>query len=117
MADEQLSNGELGRQIGALQHLISTRFAELNSRLDKVVSQDVYTIQTNHVDQRLAELQAGIQHVKDARDKLEDNFEHYQINERDRREAERQRRLYQAVIPILIALLAAVVAIWGAVGT
>ncbi|MPY47175.1 hypothetical protein [Streptomyces acidicola] len=117
MADEQLSNGELGRQIGALQQLISTRFAELNSRLDKVVSLDVYTIQSTHVDQRLAQLQADLQSCREATGKLEDDLEQYQLSERDRREAERQRRLYQAVIPILIALLAAVISVWAAVAT
>ncbi|MEU5908902.1 MULTISPECIES: hypothetical protein [Actinomycetes] len=115
MADEQLSNGELGRQIGALQLLISTRFAELNSRLDKVVSLDVYTIQTTHVDQRLAQLQADIQQVRTERDQLEDHFEQYQLAERDRREQERQKRLYQAVIPVLLALLSAAIAVWAVV--
>jgi len=114
---EELSNGELGRQIESLQRLISTRFAELNSRLDKVVSQDVYAIQSGHVEQRLAQLGTDIQQCKDAADKLEDDFERYQISERDRREADRQRRLYQAVVPILLALLAAVIAVWTAVGT
>ena len=114
MADE-LSNGELGRQIGALQQLISTRFAELNSRLDKVVSLDVYTIQSTHVDQRLAQLQSDIQQCRDSGDQLEHEFEQYQIRERDRREAERQRRLYQAVIPVLLALLSAAIAVWAVV--
>lgn len=114
---EELSNGELGRQIESLQSLITIRFAELNSRLDKVVSQDVYAIQSNHYDQRLAQLQADLQKVTDERDQLEDSFEQYQITERDRREADRQRRLYQAVIPILIALLGTAIALWTAVST
>jgi len=114
---EELSNGELGRQIESLQSLISTRFAELNSRLDKVVSQDVYAIQSTHYDQRLAQLQADVQKVTDERDKLEDAFEQYRITERDRREADRQRRLYQAVVPALLALMAAGIAVWTAVST
>lgn len=114
---EELSNGELGRQIESLQALISIRFAELNSRLDKVVSQDVYTLQSNHYDQRLAQLQADVQKVTDERDQLENAFDQYQITERDRRETDRQRRLYQAVIPVLIALLAAGIAVWTAVST
>ncbi|WP_228920470.1 hypothetical protein [Streptomyces sp. DH20] len=114
MADEP-SNGELGRQIGALQALLDTRFGELNSRLDKVVSLDVYTIQTTHVEQRLAHLQADVQQVRTERNQLEDAFEQYQLAERDRREQERQKRLYQAVIPVLLALMSAVIAVWAVV--
>jgi uncharacterized small protein (DUF1192 family) len=112
---EELSNGELGRQIGALQQLISTRFSELNSRLDKVVSLDVYTIQTTHVEQRLAHLQTEIQRCSDANGKLEDDFEAYQRDESKRRDEERQKRLYQAVIPILVCLVSAVIAIWAVI--
>lgn len=115
MADEP-SNGELGRQIGALQSLLDARFGELNSRLDKVVSLDVYTIQTTHVEQRLALLQADLQQVRTERNQLEDAFEQYQLAERDRREQERQKRLYQAVIPVLLALMSAAVAVWAVVG-
>jgi hypothetical protein len=115
MADEP-SNGELGRQIGSLQSLLDARFGELNSRLDKVVSLDVYTIQTTHVEQRLAHLQADLQQVRTERDQLEDAFEQYQLTERDRREQERQKRLYQAVIPVLLALMSAAVAVWAVVG-
>lgn len=114
MPDEP-SNGELGRQIGALQALLDTRFGELNSRLDKMVSLDVYTIQTTHVDQRLAQLQADIQQVRTARDQLEDDFERYQLAERDRREQDRQKRLYQAVIPVLLALLSSAIAVWAVI--
>ncbi|MBZ6258879.1 hypothetical protein KVH22_25520 [Streptomyces olivaceus] len=109
------SNGELGRQIGALQALLEARLGELHSRLDKVVSLDVYTIQTTHVEQRLAQLQADLQQVRSERDSLEDAFEQYQLAERDRREAERQKRLYQAVIPVLLGLLSAAVAVWAVV--
>ncbi|MFF9269062.1 hypothetical protein [Streptomyces rochei] len=114
MADEP-SNGELGRQIGALQALLEARLGELHSRLDKVVSLDVYTIQNTYFEQRLAQLQADVQQVRSDRDSLEDAFEQYQLTERDRREAERQRRLYQAVIPVLMALLSAAIAVWAVV--
>lgn len=112
---EQPSNGELGRQIGSLHTLLDSRFAELNARLDKVVSLDVYTIQTTHVDQRLAHLQADIQQVGSDRNKLEDAFEQYQRDEAKRREDERQKRLYQAVIPVLVCLVSAVIAVWAVV--
>lgn len=112
---EEPTNGELGRQIGTLHTLLDARFAELNSRLDKVVSLDVYTIQNNHVEQRLAFLGAEIQRCSDAGGKLEDDFETYQRTERDRREDERQKRLYQAIVPILTCLVASVIAIWAVV--
>lgn len=114
MADEP-TNGELGRQIGTLHTLLDARFSELNSRLDKVVSVDVYTIQTTHVDQRLAQLQADLQQVRTEAGQLEDAFEQYQRDEAKRREDERQKRLYQAVIPVLVALLSAAIAVWAVV--
>lgn len=114
MADEP-SNGELGRQIGALQALLEARLGELHSRLDKFVSLDVWTIQNTHFEQRLAQLQADLQQLRTERDALEDAFEQYQRDEARRREEERQRRLYQAVIPVLLALLSAAVAVWAVV--
>jgi len=110
MADEP-SNGELFRLIARLDN----RFAELNTRLDKVVSLDVYAIQTTHVEQRLAQLQSDIQRVNEATSKLEDDFEQYQRDEAKRREEERQKRLYQAVIPVLLAVLSVAVAVWAVV--
>lgn len=103
--------GELGRQIGRLDN----RFAELNTRLDKVVSHDVYAIQTTYVEQRLAQLQAEIQRAADANSKLEDDFEQYQRDESKRREEERQKRLYQAVVPVLLGFLSVAVAVWAVV--
>lgn len=103
--------GELGRQIGRLDN----RFAELNSRLDKVVSHDVYAIQTTYVERRLADLQADLQRAMDANGKLEDDFEQYQRDEAKRREDERQKRLYQAVVPVLLGLLSVAVAVWAVV--
>jgi DNA-binding HxlR family transcriptional regulator len=109
------TNGELGRQIGTLHTLLDARFSELNTRLDKVVSLDVYTVQTTHVEQRLAQLGTDIQRATDAGSKLEDDFEAYQRTERDRREDERQKRLYQATVPILVCLVASVIAIWAVI--
>jgi uncharacterized membrane protein YcjF (UPF0283 family) len=110
MADEP-SNGELSRLIGRLDN----RFAELNTRLDKVVSLDVYAIQTTHVEQRLAQQQADIQRSMDATKQVEDDFEQYQRDEAKRREEERQKRLYQAVVPVLLALLSVAVAVWAVI--
>lgn len=112
---EEPSNGELGRQIGALQAMLSSRFAELNGRLDKMVSLDVYTVQTTYVDQRLAQLQADIQRCASENAKLEDDFEQYQREEAKRREAERQARLYQLIVPVAICVISSVIAIWAVV--
>lgn len=112
---EEPSNGELGRLIGSLQNRLDSRFGELNARLDKVVSLDVYTIQTTYVEQRLAQLQTDIQRCADQYGKLEDDFEAYQRAERDRREDERQKRLYSAIIPVLIAVISSAIAIWAVV--
>ena len=112
---EEPTNGELGRQIGTLHQLLDARFAELVARLDKVVSIDVYAIQTTHVDQRLAQLQADLQQARAEVGQLEDDFEQYQRDEAKRREEERQKRLYQAIIPVLVALLSAAIAVWAVV--
>ena len=99
---EEPSNGELGRQIGALQSMLASRFSELNSRLDKMVSLDVYTIQTTYVEQRLSHLQSEIQRCVSERAQLEDDLEAYQRDEAKRREAERQARLYQLIVPVAL---------------
>jgi molecular chaperone GrpE (heat shock protein) len=114
MADEP-TNGELSRLIGQLDTRFHSRFAELNSRLDKVVSLDVYTIQTTYVEQRLASLQSDIQRCADANAKLEDDFEQYQRDVTRQREDERQKRLYQAILPVLLGLLSVAVAVWAVV--
>lgn len=114
MPDEP-TNGELGRQIGTLHTLLDARLGELNARLDKFVSLDVYTIQTTHVDARLAQLQADVQQVRTERNQLEDQFEQYQRDEAKRRDTERQQRLYSAIVPILIAVVSSAIAIWAVV--
>jgi hypothetical protein len=115
MADEQPTNGELGRLIGSLQNRLDSRFGELNARLDKMVSLDVYTIQTTHMEQRLATLQTSLQQCSDANAKLEDDFEAYQRDEAKRREAERQARLYQLIVPVALCVISSVIAIWAVV--
>lgn len=112
---EEPTNGELGRLISTLQTSLDNRFAELNSRLDKMVSLDVYTIQTTHVEQRLAQLQADIQRLASERAQLEDEFEAYQRREAERRETERQARLYQLIVPVAICIISSVIAVWAVV--
>jgi Skp family chaperone for outer membrane proteins len=114
MPDEP-SNGELGRLIGMLQLRLDSRFSELNTRLDKVVSLDVYTIQTTYVDQRLSQLQADAQQIRSDKNKLEDDFEQYQRDEAKRREDDRQKRLYSAIIPVLATVVSGAIAIWAVV--
>jgi len=113
MAEADLTVGELGRMVGGLRSDLQTMAAGINSRLDRVVSTDVYAIQSAHVDQRLADLARETQAARADYRKLEEAFDAYKLAEAGRRERERQARLYQAIIPVLIALLSAAVAIWA----
>jgi hypothetical protein len=112
---DELSVGELGRAVAALRQEIQAMGQGINQRLDKVVSTEVYTLQSAYTDQRITAISQDVQKVADARDALENAFEAYQLAERDRREQERQKRLYQAVIPVLLGLLSAAIAIWAVV--
>jgi len=109
------SNGELGRLIGDVRATLDSRFGELNTRLDKMVSLDVYTIQTTHVGERIAQLQTETQRCMDAIAKVEDDIEAYQREEARRRDAERQARLYQLIVPVAICIISSVIAIWAVV--
>jgi len=113
MPEADPSNGELGRMFGALRTDLQTGLAGINARLDRVVSTDVYTLQSQHFDQRLADLAREVQSTRDENRKLEEALDAHKDAEAARRERERQARLYQAIIPILIALLSAAVAIWA----
>ncbi|MCY0928293.1 hypothetical protein OTB20_19250 [Streptomyces sp. H27-H1] len=112
---EELSVGELGRTVDALRHEIHALGQGINARLDRVVSTEVYSLQSAYTDQRITALSQDVQKVRDERDALETAFEQYQLTERDRRERERQARLYQLIVPMLLALLSAAVAIWAVV--
>jgi hypothetical protein len=112
---EELSVGELGRSVSALRQEIQAMGQGINSRLDKVVSTEVYSLQSAYTDQRITALSQDLQKASDAREALETAFEKYQLDERDRRERERQARLYQLIVPVLLALLSAGVAIWAVV--
>lgn len=112
---EDLSVGELGRTVDALREEIRQMGQGINARLDKVVSTEVYTLQSAYTDQRITALGQDVQKVADARDALENAFEQYQRDERDRRERERQARLYQMVVPVIMGLLSAAIAVWAVV--
>ncbi|WP_228980095.1 hypothetical protein [Streptomyces sp. DH12] len=89
--------------------------AAINSRLDRLVSVEVYSLQSAHTDQRITAQSQDIQKLRDAYDALEESFHAYQRDERDRRERDRQARLYQLIVPGLLALLATAVSIWSVV--
>ncbi|WP_318202978.1 hypothetical protein [Streptomyces sp. SCL15-4] len=112
---DELSVGELGRTVDALREEIRAMGQGINARLDKVVSTEVYTLQSAYTDQRITALGQDVQKVADARDALENAFEQYQRDERDRRERERQARLYQMVLPVIMGLLSAAIAVWAVV--
>jgi hypothetical protein len=112
---DELSVGELGRTVDALRTEIHALGQGLNARLDRVVSTEVYSLQSAYTDQRITALSQDVQKERDARERLDAEFEQYQLAERDRRERERQARLYQLVVPVLLALLSAAVAIWAVV--
>ncbi|MHC3427164.1 hypothetical protein [Streptomyces sp. DT18] len=114
---DELSVGELGRAVSALRQEIQQLGLGINSRLDKVVSTEVYSLQSAYTDQRLQALGQDVQKIRDERDALENAFEQYQLTERDRRERERQQRMYQLVVPVLLALLSAGIAIWAVVAS
>ncbi|KNB54148.1 hypothetical protein [Streptomyces caatingaensis] len=116
MADaEALSVGELGRIIDALRREFHEGMAGINARLDRLVSSDVHTLQMAHAEQCIASLDRDLQKECEARSTLERQFESYRLAEAERREKERQTRLYQAVVPLLVGLVAAAVAVWGVV--
>lgn len=65
MADEpSMSNGELGRLIQALREDMREDMGQLNRRLDRVVTQDVYTIEKTTITDRVTALET--QREKDA---------------------------------------------------
>lgn len=112
---DELSVGELGRTVNALRQEIQAMGQGINSRLDKVVSTEVYALQSAYTDQRINALGQELQKERDANTSLENAFEQYQRDERDRRERERQARMYQLTVPVLLALLSAAIAVWAVV--
>ncbi|WP_411144370.1 hypothetical protein [Streptomyces sp. x-80] len=114
MSDE-LSVGEIGRTVVALCQEVQAMGQGINARLDKMVSTEVYSLQSAYTDQRISDLSRDVQKERDARGVLEREFEAHQLADRDRRERERQVRLYQVVVPVLMGLLAAAISVWAVV--
>ncbi|MBH1939172.1 hypothetical protein I5Q34_33780 [Streptomyces sp. AV19] len=112
---DALSVGELGRIVEAMRREFHEGLAGINSRLDRLVSSDVHTLQMTHAEQCIAALDRDLQKECEARSALKRQFERYQLAEVERREGDRKTRLYQAVVPLLMGLVAAAVAVWGAV--
>lgn len=112
---DELSVGELGRNVDALRREIRAMGQGINERLDKVVSTEVYSLQSAYTDQRITALSTDLQKERDDREALETAFANYRQAEAERRERERQTRLYQAIIPVLMGLVSAAIAIWAVV--
>lgn len=64
MSSDEPSNGELGRLIQALRSDIRDDLGQVNSRLDKVVPMDVYSIEKTQIAARIDALEK--QREKDA---------------------------------------------------
>lgn len=111
----ELSVGELGRTLTALRQEVQAMAQGINLRLDKVVSTEVYSLQSAYTDQRITQLSQDLQKAEDARETLERDFEAYRLAERDRRERDRQARLYQMIVPVLMGLMAAGIAVWAVI--
>ncbi|MGW1071599.1 hypothetical protein [Streptomyces sp. NPDC002537] len=115
MADD-LSVGELGRTVDALRREFQDGMAGINARLDRLVSTEVHALQSAHTDRLITTLTQGLQKEVEAREALENEVERHQLGEAERRERERQARLYHAIVPVALGLIAAVIAIWGVIG-
>jgi hypothetical protein len=112
MADEP-SNGELGRLIAALQGETQRRMDTLNVRLGEFVPQILFEQNNRYLTESISRLHSELQRALEMNSKLEDDFEQYQRDEAKRREAERQGRLYQMVVPVFLGLLSSAIAIWA----
>lgn len=110
---DDLSVGELGRAVASLRLEIQAMAQGINARLDKVVSTEVYGIQTAYTDQRITTLVQDLAQERSAREAIGRDLERYQLSEAERRERGRQTRVYQAIIPVALATLAATVTVWG----
>jgi uncharacterized protein YdeI (YjbR/CyaY-like superfamily) len=101
--------------VQALRQEIQTLGSGLNARLDRLVTSEVYALQSAHTDQRITSLSQDLQKEVSAREAVETAFEKYQLDERDRRERDRQTRLYSAIIPVLMCLVSAAIGLWAVV--
>jgi hypothetical protein len=115
VVSDELSVGEIGRTVVALRQEVQAMGQGINVRLDKMVSTEVSSLQSAYTDQRISDLSQEVQRERDARGVLEREFEAHQLADRDRRERERQARLYQMVVPVLMGLLTAAISVWAMV--
>ncbi|MCC3769455.1 hypothetical protein [Streptomyces sp. UNOC14_S4] len=99
--------------VDALRREFQDGMAGITARLDRLVSADVYTLQSAHTGERISALAQGLQREVEAREALESQIERYQLAEAERRERDRQARLYHATVPVIIGLIAAATALWG----
>ncbi|MFH8553685.1 hypothetical protein ACH4FE_08705 [Streptomyces celluloflavus] len=112
---DELSVGEIGRTVVALRQEVQAMGRGINARLDKMVSTEVYSLQSAYTDQRISDVNQEMQREREGLAALEREFEAYRLAERERRERERQARLYQMVVPVLMGLLAAAISVWTAI--
>ncbi|MCD9146104.1 hypothetical protein [Streptomyces albireticuli] len=114
MADE-LSSGDTVRIVKDLREELRESISGIHDRLDRVVSMDVYTVQSSFHDQQIAALSQSLQKERDEREAFERNSERHRLEEVNRRDRDRQARLYNAVIPIVVCLISSAVALWAAI--
>ena len=102
MADEP-SNGELGRLIQALRGDIRDDMAQINARLDRMVSLDVYAVEKAGVAKDIAEVAKAVEGLQAMR-------------ERDAERVTQTRRWLVAsvIIPLLGIVLPLVMVMRGA---
>lgn len=104
MADEP-SNGELGRLIQALREDIREDIGQLNGRLDRMVSADVYAVEKAAAARESADLKAAVEGLRQQR-------------ELDTQRVTQTRRwmIASVIVPLLGILLPMYVAMKGAGG-
>ncbi|MEV8101055.1 MULTISPECIES: hypothetical protein [unclassified Streptomyces] len=64
MADEPFSLGELGRLIQLMRGDIRDDMAQINSRLDRMVSTDVYGVEKAALEREIAEVKKDVESVQ-----------------------------------------------------
>lgn len=102
MADEP-SNGELGRLIQALRGDIRDDMAQINARLDRMVSLDVYAVEKAGLSKDIAEVAKAVEGLQ-------------ALRERDAERVTQTRRWMVAsvIIPLLGIVLPLVMVMRGA---
>lgn len=93
MADEQPTNGELGRLIEAMRADMREDMGALHQRLDKAVPLDVYTIEKQAAAEKMAAVNDRVTAVEQQREKDSE------------RVVQTRRWMIGVVITVLIGLL------------